>query len=385
MVGTTIAADQAIMTDCRRWNLILTDQNGNRIESANGDVISLSHTIETSSGTLTIGDIITQNINIELRRSIDIDGTQFDYDKNASIDITYGLRNAPGLIHMGRFRVNTVSKEMDRIKVNLKDFFFVDLNERYQFNPDMLFPAPVIDVIRDILGSYMPVYLYAPLKILKDNTMDEYIKSTDKAGTTLYVRDDYPHDEQGNIIVIRNGETIAGKKRSEALRICAGLLGCMLVKGRDNAAVCVRPSRVPYTVNPDRAAEPQFSGDSVTIKRIECDIDDDTKLYSPLREPNKPYYMMTFDCPLSEDVTQSRLDEIANEYKDLSFRPAMIDHKLGDPRLDPLDIITYQSTYEKNNHGRLINYTMPLMYINYNFDGGLSCNLQSTAKFKEVT
>jgi hypothetical protein len=106
VVSTTIAATQKIESDSRRWRLILTDHNGETLDSADGTVISMNHTIEASSDTFTIGEIFTQNINIELRRAIDQDpNITFDYEANSAIRIAYGLRDAPGLIHMGTFRV----------------------------------------------------------------------------------------------------------------------------------------------------------------------------------------------------------------------------------------------------------------------------------------
>ena len=152
MIATTIAAQRAIMSDSRRWNLILTDGRGNTLESKDGAVISMDHSIEPSSGVLTVGDIFTQNINIELRRSIDDDGTKFDYSTNSEMKIAYSLLDAPGIIHMGSFRVKKVEKAKDRIRLQLKDYFYNELNEKYVPSSSLTYPAPIMDVMQDICG-----------------------------------------------------------------------------------------------------------------------------------------------------------------------------------------------------------------------------------------
>lgn len=379
MVGTTAAATQEIESDSRRWNLILTDQRGHKLESADGDVISMSLSIETTSGELTIGDIITKNVNIEIRRGIDNDGTQFDY--NSTINIGFGLRDAPGIIHMGTFQVKTATKAAERIRLNLKDLYIVELSDTYTPSSSLTYPAPVLTVMQDICSEYLPVHYFEPLYILDDTRPGEYIVAKDRAGSTLYVRSSTATRPNGNPITLTQQQVqqLSGKKVSEALSICAGLLGCMLVKGRDNSLECIRPSVVPYNIGPDRAGEPQFASEETTITQLACKVSDNSTLYYPPDEPNSGS-VLYFENPFME---ANRLSEIAQDYLELSFRPALIDHKLGDPRLDPLDIISYQSIYEKDAQGNLKTFSMPLMSFDYNFDGGLSCNLQSNA-LKEV-
>ena len=392
MVGTTAAATQEIESDSRRWNLILTDQRGHKLESADGNVISMSHTIEASSDEFTIGEIFTQNINIELRRTIDQDETIiFDYDQNSAIKIAYGLRDAPGLIHMGTFRVKTVEKVRDRIRLNLKDYFINELSDTYTPSSSLPDPAPILDVMQDICSEYIPVHLYEPLFILDNEHEGEYVIARDRAGSTLYVRSDAPADSEGIPIELEQTEVAAlsGKKVSEALSICAGLLGVSLVKGRDNSLTCVRPSKIPLTITSSRAADPDFSGKEQMIIGVICkrnDNDDDpfeSWLEDTQGNPLEEGIIIEFVNPLMKNEEGGYLwfEAAISGYEGWYMRPATINHILGDPRLDPLDVVRYEDLYE-DDYERSGTFQLPIMSMSYTFDGGLSCTLRATAKYK---
>lgn len=382
MVSTTIAATQKIESDSRRWRLILTDQRGHKLESADGNVISMLHSIEASTDEFTIGEIFTQNINIELRRAIDQDETIiFDYDQNSAIEIAYGLRDAPGLIHMGTFRVKTVEKVRDRIRLNLKDYFINELSDTYTPSSSLPDPAPILDVMQDICSEFIPVHLYEPLLILDDEHEGEYVQAYDRADSPLYVRSNAPTDGSGAPITLSQTEVqyLSGKKVSDALRICAGILGVSLVKGRDNSLTCVRPSRVPVTITSSRAADPDFSGKEQMINNVICHRNDDVYPEWTFEfQDTSPGINIEFENPL---MTDYRHDTATAGYFGWYMRPATINHMLGDPRLDPLDVVRYEDLYE-DDYERSGTFQMPIMSMNYTFDGGLSCTLRTTAKYK---
>ena len=387
MVGTTIAATQKIESDSRHWNLILTDQRGHRLESADGAVISMNHAIEASSDVLTIGDIYTQNVNIELRRSIDKDGTVFDYEANTAISIAYSLRDVPGIIHMGTFRVKRVEKVRDRIRLNLKDYFINELSDTYTPSSLLTYPAPILDVMQDICGG-LSVHLYEPLYILDDDNEGEYTPAYDKAGSQLYVRSDEPVDSVGDPIELTQSEVavLSGKKVSEALSICAGLLGCSLVKGRDNSLTCVRPSSVPVTITSSRAADPDFSGKEHMMIGVVCKVGEQNILESWLvdeqSEPLQEGIYIEFENPLMKNTEGAYwFSAAADGYVGKYMRPASVNHMLGDPRFDPLDVVRYEDLYE-DGYESSGTFQMPIMSLDYSFDGGLSCTLRATAKYK---
>lgn len=393
MVETTAAATQEIESDSRRWNLILTDQREHKLESADGNVISMSHTIEPSTDEFTIGEIFTQNINIELRRAIDQDTSiVFDYDQNSAIEIAYGLRDAPGLIHMGTFRVKTVEKVRDRIRLNLKDYFINELSDTYTASSSLTYPAPILDVMQDICSEYLPMHLYEPLLILDDEHEGEYMQAYDRAGSPLYVRSNSPTDEDGNPIELSQTEVqyLSGKKVSDALRICAGILGVSLVKGRDNSLTCVRPSKVPLTITSSRAADPDFSGKEQMIIGVLCHRNDDVYAEDTFEswltdehlEPLAEGIFIEFENPLMKNTDDNMWFSAATSgYEGWYMRPATVEHMLGDPRLDPLDIVKYEDLYE-DDYEQSGTFQLPIMSMSYTFDGGLSCTLRATAKYK---
>lgn len=361
MVDTTAEATREIVSDSRRWNLVVTDQHGKSLESANGDIVSMTHSIETTSGSLTIGDLITNNINLLLPRDR---ASTIDIDRNAMLRIVFRLRNASGSVRVGKFVVNSVEKRQDRVNVNLKDIvYLLDLTDKYESN--LTYPAPLKKVLEELYywGVDFP---YEKLYILKDGTQGEYDDAYDMADSRLYVKSD------GEDLVLT--EPLPAETISDALSMVASYAGCMLAQDRDGKLTAVRPSKTQYHIGLNRMMEPQMSGKS-TIKRIECEIDDETVLvasgsatYSKRDHPD--WLTMSMSCPI---MTPSRLDEIAQDWLGYGYTAALIDHRLADPRLDPLDIITFDSLYEEGEH------SMPLMSMSYNFDGGLSCNLQSTA------
>lgn len=65
--------------------------------------------------------------------------------------------------------------------------------------------------------------------------------------------------------------------------------------------------------------------------------------------------------------TQDRLNSVFNLRKNFTFRPGTV-KALGDPRIDPGDTITVAGM-DGNN------YTLPVMTIDYEFDGGLSMKI----------
>jgi hypothetical protein len=253
----------------------------------------------------------------------------------------------------------------------------------------MQYPAPIIAVMQDICSQYLPVHLYEPLKILDDEHEGEYERAYDRVDSPLYVRSDAPADVEGNPIKLSQTEVqyLSGKKVSDALRICAGILGCSLVKGRDNSLTCVRPSKVPLTITSSRAADPDFSGKEQMIIGVLCHRNDD--VYSEYTfsswlgdPPLEEGIYIDYEDPLMENSNNKSWFEAAvMGYEGWYMRPATVEHMLGDPRLDPLDVVRYEDLYE-DDYEQSGSFQMPIMSLSYNFDGGLSCTLRATAKYK---
>lgn len=70
-------------------------------------------------------------------------------------------------------------------------------------------------------------------------------------------------------------------------------------------------------------------------------------------------------------MTQARLNTLFKQINGFSYDPVKCPVILGDPRLDPWDLITVVDAAEKE-------YRVPIMALTYNYDGGLSMEITST-------
>lgn len=70
--------------------------------------------------------------------------------------------------------------------------------------------------------------------------------------------------------------------------------------------------------------------------------------------------------------TQALLEDVYNRITSLTFRPSSVEAP-GDPRLEPGDIITVVGTDG-------VNYTVPIMTLSFNYDGGLSMKIEAVGE-----
>lgn len=348
---------QAIEADNRWWNAVMRDSSGNELSSKNGDIVSISHSISSSGEDLIIGGIITQNINIELKRD---DSRPYNLSQGATFFLSYYVNDLPEEIPMGKYQIISCVTQSNRVRITAKDFFY-GIDRPYE--SDLTYPTTLKQVIREIcndigISEGVP---YEKLYFRKQGTESEYEDAFDANNERIYVK------VISDQLIVQ--EPIQGQTLKEAISILAGNYGMMAMQDRSGALTFVAPSKVKYTVPTSRALEPESSWNTVTISGIACTVDNDTVLVSE-DTTIKPRRILSFSNPT---LTQNNIDDMSTLYIGLSYTPAKISHKLADPRLDVMDIISYQSFY----NGQI--YSMPIMSIAYSFDGGLSSNLQSTA------
>ena len=348
---------QAIEADSRWWNAVMRDSSGNELSSKNGDIVSISHSISSSGEDLIIGGIITQNINIELKRD---DSWPYNLSQGATFFLSYYVNDLPEEIPMGKYQIISCVTQSNRVRITAKDFFY-GIDRPYE--SDLTYPTTLKQVIREIcndigISEGVP---YEKLYFRKQGTESEYEDAFDANNERIYVK------VISDQLIVQ--EPIQGQTLKEAISILAGNYGMMAMQDRSGALTFVAPSKVKYTVPTSRALEPESSWNTVTISGIACTVDNDTVLVSE-DTTIKPRRILSFSNPT---LTQNNIDDMSTLYIGLSYTPAKISHKLADPRLDVMDIIDYQSFYNGQT------YSMPIMSIAYSFDGGLSSNLQSTA------
>lgn len=373
----SVLADK-IESDSRRWNLVLRDQYGHTIDSQSGGVVSLMHTIDTTSGSIVPGDIITQNVNITLKR----EAVASFYLKNDSIIyIEYRIVDTPGTIPMGKFKIHSVSTERHSVQVTAKDFFY-GIDQKYQ--SQLQYPTTIDKVVEEIstqlgLQGYEVYFPFERLEVIEDETEPSqalYENLFDSANQQIYVK------SQGSSYEI--SEPLQDCTLSEALSYCAGVYGYMLTQSRDGKlTVCMTHSYLDYTLYRSRIDEPimlynDLQYEIVVINELRCKVNDST-IYSityedltgqPLSDDYKKI-VVEFDNPL---MTRSQLLDIAWDYIYYFFDSATIEMRLADPRLDIIDDIEYE--VEPPEEYYAVYKRMPITSISYNFDGGLSCTLQ---------
>lgn len=373
MYQTTIAEEREINSYSRQWNLIISDQYGHIVSSQDGGVISLYHCVETTSRAIVVGDIITQNLNIELKLA---DADKLTLTKNTIISVGYEIVDTPGVVPMGKFRVLKTQSTGDSVQITLKDFFY-GLDQPYESY--LTYPTSLGEAVREIgeqLG-WMGYEVYFPFEQLyvieTASSRDEHLYEPlyDFSGDTIFVRSD------SNIKIM---EPLHDCNIAQALSYYAGLAGFMLTQDRSGRLTCVKPSKsrinLPYRISRDKADEPQVYNytQDIVIKGLRCIVDDNLTLMcvdNTLDSPDFKTIVMEFSNPL---MTQEQLEMIAKYYIGLVTKPALIEHRLGDPRLDVMDRIEYETGYLAGSTGI---YDMIITSLDYNFDGGLRCTVQS--------
>lgn len=165
---------------------------------------------------------------------------------------------------------------------------------------------------------------------------------------------------------------LEGLKIIEVFQLLASLSGKNAYANRDGNIEFRFFSEVPnYTITPDRFSDPLTIGEKpVEVKRMICAINDEEQLTAG-EEVGKT---LSFSNQL---MTQERLNSIFNNIiKPFSYRTCSINMVMGDPALDPGDIVNV-----KDKRGNI--YKIPIFLNTITFTGGVSCTLEATATTEE--
>ncbi len=165
---------------------------------------------------------------------------------------------------------------------------------------------------------------------------------------------------------------LEGLKIIEVFQLLASLSGKNAYANRDGNIEFRFFSEVPnYTITPDRFTDPLTIGEKpVEVKRMICAINDEEQLTAG-EEVGKT---LSFSNQL---MTQERLNFIFNNIiKPFSYRTCSINMVMGDPALDPGDIVNV-----KDKRGNI--YKIPIFLNTITFTGGVSCTLEATATTEE--
>lgn len=112
-------------------------------------------------------------------------------------------------------------------------------------------------------------------------------------------------------------------------------------------------------ITPSEADEPTLSESPNVIVGVVCNIDDDTRMTAGETDESKGR-ILQLACPY---MTRSLLDSLFSRVKNYTWYTAQFRHRLGDPRLDVGDVVTYSGA------------AIPVTGLAFSYDGGLSADI----------
>ena len=126
-----------------------------------------------------------------------------------------------------------------------------------------------------------------------------------------------------------------------------------------------------YAILPSRFSDPLNIGEStITVDRLLCAVDDDTQLTAG----SSGGKTLSFSNIL---MTQDRLNSIYSDViEPFSYRSCNLNMVMGDPAIDPGDIVTIQ-----DKRGNV--YKIPVFLNTIVFTGGTSCTIEANATTTE--
>lgn len=115
-----------------------------------------------------------------------------------------------------------------------------------------------------------------------------------------------------------------------------------------------------YTLPADALGTPEISEQDVTFGAVRCIVDTNTTYTSGSGTA------MTFECPF---MTAARFETVAAGLTGFSYRPCKAELLMGDPLIDPWDIVTL--SYDGNS------YTLPAAVLTLEHKGGVSSSIEA--------
>lgn len=112
-------------------------------------------------------------------------------------------------------------------------------------------------------------------------------------------------------------------------------------------------------ITPSEADEPTLSENPNIIVGVVCNIDDDTSMTAGETDESKGR-ILQLSCPY---MNRSLLDSLFSRVKNYTWYTAQFRHRLGDPRLDVGDVVTYSGA------------AIPVTELAFSYDGGLSADI----------
>lgn len=334
-----------VESDSRTFRAVMEFVDGTILEN---EIVKLSIDAQTANQDIKAGDTISRGITAELTGlTSDLSGKTFLlylYAVNLFTELPKEL------IPFGRYKVISCKRNGEKWTIEAKDGLY---KSDGTYTSTLSYPTTTDNVELEIcnkLGILPPRYDISQLTD-KDGAP---ILTAD--GEEIYVRDSAP--------VVINAPLEECTYR-EMLGYCAALdSGKCAMIDREGHLIHKGWTDIDYTISAGRADEPETDDKDITITQIVCQVSEGKNLTITAN----PGRAMTFSNPY---MTQDIMGNIASRYFYKPYRPLSIYHRLGDPRLDMLDVVTVVKADGTS-------YRVPIMSMSYSYDGGLSAKIAAT-------
>ena len=332
MYNVTQDIKDAIRADARAWRSRLALTGGGYIYG----VEDVSYTNGSQSGqNITVGSVIAPTIKITLTdtinsatgQPIELTGREFVWQLGVFPDITEFTGNEPDdaytYIPIGKFTI-------DKVKQN---------GTRYE--AECSHKLSKADVVHNTALSFPTSALTLFSEVVNSLSMSLALTNTQRTALSNIAITGYPE----------------GATKRELLGWIAALLGGFVCSDRDGYVIIKWYEDSGYSVPVNAVSEPEISEQGVTYTSVVCTVDNETIYTSGTGNA------MTFTCPF---MSQGQFSAIAPLLKNFSYRPCKLTYLLGDPLIDPWDIIGFGSSY-----------TMPAATITLDHKGGVTATIEA--------
>ena len=336
MYNVTQDIKDAIRADARAWRSRLALTGGGYIYG----VEDVSYTNGSQSGqNITVGSVIAPTIKITLTDTINsatgqpikLTGREIVWQLGVFPDITEFTGNEPDdaytYIPMGKFTIDKVKQNGTRYEAECSH----KLSKADAVHKTALsFPTSAFNLMQEVVNSL-----------------------------ALSFSPDYNQRyalQQIAIMGLSDGAT-----KRDIMGWIGALLGGFVCADRDGYVIIKWYEDSGYTVPVNAISEPEIAEQQVTYTAVVCTVDNETTYTDGTGNA------MTFNCPF---MTQGQFSAIAPLLKNFSYRPCKLTYLLGDPLIDPWDIIGFGGSY-----------TMPAATMTLDHKGGVTGTIEAkTAK-----
>lgn len=362
---------------CRTWRMELEDTNsiltGDKIVSASSTAQSTS-----ISDDIELGAICSQSWNININ---DVDtkflGKEYDlslYLADFTSETTYSTLEAYTYAELSKLTVEQISKlgeVLDGERIPLGRFTCVK-SKKSGGNTEVTFADR-------LYFSDKPYVPHIPMPNWNKAVEDDICRQLGLQNGNDYTEVRLLRDKNGRRLIDKNGKVLYSKyfyfkvssvpkdvTMRQMLSYLASAQGQFGYVDRFGRYVRKWYGSSVKTLDNNTIDLPTLSERQNVIVGIICKVSDDETLSLGVTDTTQGR-VLEFENPY---MTESLLQSLWHRIGGFSWYTTELFHRLGDPRFDVGDVITYVSESGES-------YDIPITNIGFNFDGGLSADISA--------